>query len=232
MDSATAPDAAEATNSSPSPEALVHLVALVGGPGSGKTTVAEYLADRGFVVYSISDIRRVAALVSRVEPNDFEAMRTFTEDFYSERGRGVFAEYALKNIAARRPRRVVLEGLRYPESIEVTRNFCSREGWSAFCIGLRVTPDIAADRIAARGRVRDPQSPEIIKSYALTAEQNSVAAFEHCDVVIANDQSIAELLMQVDRLIPPELNTNELFSLDWAKRSGVNADDNNRVTQI
>jgi dephospho-CoA kinase len=200
MDSATA--SVKATSSSPSPEALVYLVALVGGPGSGKTTVAEYLAERGFVVYSISDIRRVAALVSRVEPNDFEAMRTFTEEFYSARGRGVFAEYALKNISARHPRRVVLEGLRYPESIEVTRNFCSREGWNVFCIGLSVSPDIAADRIAARGRARDPQSPEIIKSYALTAGRNSVTAFEYCDAVIANDQSVAELLARVDRLIP------------------------------
>lgn len=202
MNNASFPDDVKATTAVVSPEpAVLHLVALIGGPGSGKTTVAEYLSEKGYAIYSISDIRRVAALVSSVEPNDFEAMSLFTDEFYAERGRGIFAEYALRNIASRRPPRVVLEGLRYPESIEVTRDFCKKEGWRLLCIGLRVPPELAATRIATRDRPRDPQSPDRIHSYAVTAGRKSDAAFEYCDAVVPNDRSIEDLLVTIDGLV-------------------------------
>lgn len=181
------------------------VVALIGGPGSGKSTVAEHLTTKGFVLYSISEIRRVAGLVCSVDVNDFEAMRRFTENFYAVRGRGVFAEYALLNVAARKLPVVVLEGLRYRESISVTRAFCAKHRWSLLCIGLRAPAATAAARIATRGRLRDPRSPEAIAQYAASTSPNTEHALEFCDVIIDNDGTVADLFARVDEALAPML---------------------------
>jgi len=174
------------------------VVALVGSPGSGKTTVAQHFEAQGYTFFSISEVRRTAGLTLGVDPNNFEAMRKFTEDFYSMHGRGIFANFALQNIEARRSTKVVLEGLRYEESITVTREFCRLRNWQSFCLGLSVPAEVAADRIEQRGRKRDPQSPTAIGQYAAVAGRHADDALQHCDAVIENDSTIETLLAKAD----------------------------------
>jgi len=173
------------------------VIALVGSPGSGKTTAAEYLVTKGFTLFSISEVRRTVGLAFDIDANDFDAMQKFTDDFYAKRGRGVFAEFALRNIASRKVGRIVLEGLRYSESVDVTRMFCSTRGWGFLCVGLEVESDLAAKRIATRARPRDPQTPAAINKYATVAGRNASEALEKCDVIIANDGTIDQLLEKI-----------------------------------
>jgi adenylate kinase family enzyme len=179
------------------PERLCDVVALVGSPGSGKTTVAEYLATRGYAFFSISEVRRTIAVAGSIDPNDFNRMQKFTDEFYAVRGRGIFTEIAFLNIEGRGVRRAVLEGLRYAESVEAARAFCKKRQWRLHCIGLQVTTTLATGRIISRGRKRDPQSAAAIHEYAATAGRNAKLALDVCDIVIANDSTIANLIKQV-----------------------------------
>jgi adenylate kinase family enzyme len=185
------------------------LVAIVGSPGSGKTTVAEHLVANGYAFYAVSDTRRTAALVQNVDPDDFAAMRKFTEEFYSERGRGIFVDYALRNIAARRVTPVVLEGLRNAESVTVVKNACAVHEWRSLCIGLKVDAELAFERVITRARKRDAKSPETVREYVTSAGGKADVALEFCDVVIPNNETIAALLAGVDGAIAQALKSED-----------------------
>jgi RecA/RadA recombinase len=170
-----------------------YLVALVGGPGSGKTTVADHLVLAGFTFFSISEVRRVAGLCHDIDINNFDSMKAFSDGFYAKKGRGIFTDYALRNIAARNTARVVLEGLRYPESVLVARHVCLERQWPLLVMGLRVSKELATVRIQSRARPRDPQSPTAIAEYANWAGRLSDNALDLCDVVIDNESTVSEL---------------------------------------
>ena len=177
------------------------VVALVGSPGSGKTTVAERLTSDGYLYYSISDVRRTVALAFNMNINDFDAMKQFTVEFYENRGKGVFTDFALQNMACHNWQKAVLEGLRSPEAVRVAREFCSAQGWSLICVGLRVEPELATSRIVARGRRRDPHSVQAVSDYATAASAAADAALALCDKVIINDSTKEILLEQVAQYI-------------------------------
>ncbi len=170
-----------------------NIIALIGGPGSGKTTSAEYLIARGFTSFSFSDVRQVTALAHNIDPNNFDTMHEFTRRFYEERGDAIFADFVLYLINARRVTNVVLEGVRDPASVQRVISYCRDKCWALHCVGIQTDPTIAAHRIVLRGREKDPQGFDAIHQYTNARKDNVDKTFEYCDEIIQNDGPLENL---------------------------------------
>lgn len=87
------------------------ILVVVGLPGSGKSTVAELLRERGFDVIELGDIWRELLKKAKLPMNDPKATREFTKRLRETEGKDVYARYAVKKIK-RSMKHVVIMGVR------------------------------------------------------------------------------------------------------------------------
>jgi dephospho-CoA kinase len=188
----------------------VLLVGLTGGIGSGKSTVAAMLADRGAVVVDADDLAREA-----VAPGT-EGERAVLARFPTAARGGAIDRAALASIVfgddvARRD----LEAIVHPEVRRRFGEICvPLEGSDAIVVfvapllvetgasvGFEVVVVVAADEAIRRERLArsrgmsDGEARARIAAQASDAERAAAA-----DVVLPNDGSVEDLAARVDRL--------------------------------
>lgn len=176
------------------------IIALIGGPGSGKTTSAEYLRKQGYTSFALSDVRQISALAHNVDVDDFDEMREFTRVFYEQRGRAIFADFTLHLIKANDVRDVVLEGVRDPDSMAKVKSYCDEQGWALYCVGIRTDPLTAARRIELRGRKKDPHDFASILKYTNARAENVEKTMIFCDEIVVNDGAVEQLYSSLCRI--------------------------------
>ncbi len=185
-------------------------IALTGGIGSGKSTVASMFGQHGAPVIDADEIAR--DLVRRDEPAYHETVRAFGTgilDTNREIDRQRLGERIFSDASERR----ILEGIIHPR---VRQEIIARTTLAGFPYCIIVVPLLfeanmqdLADRILviecseqlqiARVRTRSSLSEErirrIMATQASSAERRLMA-----DDVIVNDTDLADLQRQVDRL--------------------------------
>ncbi len=185
-------------------------IALTGGIGSGKSTVASMFGQHGAPVIDADEIAR--DLVRRDEPAYHETVRAFGTgilDTNREIDRQRLGERIFSDASERR----ILEGIIHPR---VRQEIIARTTLAGFPYCIIVVPLLLeanmqdlADRILviecseqlqiARVRTRSSLSEESIRrimaTQASSAERRLMA-----DDVIVNDTDLADLQRQVDRL--------------------------------
>lgn len=96
------------------------ILVVVGLPGSGKSTVADLLRERGFDVIELGDIWRELLKKAKIPMNDPIATREFTKRLRETKGKDVYARYAVKKIK-KSMKHVVIMGVRSTYEMDYIR---------------------------------------------------------------------------------------------------------------
>jgi len=174
------------------------VIGITGQPLSGKDTVAEYLAERGFVHISGGEMIR-EEMTKLSLPTDRASINKFVAKRRQERGAGYLSEEIAESIKGD----TVVSGFRNTAGVEIFRK---KFGNDFFLIAVEAPLDTRYDRAKARGRIGDDISFEQFKQEE-EEERGGSTFFEVdkvislADYLIVNDGPKEELNTKVDKII-------------------------------
>jgi dephospho-CoA kinase len=177
-------------------------IGLVGRNGSGKSSVCEYLAQKGFLVYSLSDSLREVAFSQNI-PLDRDHLIELGTTLKAKEGSEVLAkrmwEKASLDTHDLSINGQVFDSIRLPE--EAT--FLKQKG--VHMVAIEVPIQERYQRIRLRNRETDHISFETFQEQEAKEDagkgQNLVATRACCEWVWTNDQTPAHLFAQIDAWI-------------------------------
>lgn len=176
------------------------IIGIVGQPGSGKDTAADYFVTKGFQKISLGDVLREKMRELGI-PTDRQNVHEFVKKQRELRGNSYPVGDAVKNITSD----TVVVGFRNTEEVkEVKKHF----GKNFILVAVEALPEIRYKWIKERNRVGDDISFE-----QFMAEENQERAAESgshevdavikmADFMIANDGSKEEFFRRLERALP------------------------------
>ncbi len=176
------------------------IVGLTGKNAAGKGEVADFLKDKGFYYYSLSDVLR-EELKSRGEEPTRENLVKIGRELREKNGDGYLAETVLARTQA--DKNYVVDSFRHPSEIAVFR----REPRYRLLL-IEADPKIRFERIRQRGREADPATlndflrleEEEHASSAAGGQQLHLSAVE-ADSTLDNNSSLEELKESVAGIV-------------------------------
>ena len=129
------------------------IIGLTGRNASGKGTVAEYLTERGFTYYSLSDVIREEIEARGLVPGR-ETMIQVGNELRGRTGPAALAHRILPRLAE--DRHYVVDSFRNPLEVEAFRH--ARKDYVLLCV--EASPQVRFARLKERGRVGDPETFE------------------------------------------------------------------------
>lgn len=175
-------------------------IGLIGKNGSGKSTVAAYLKEKGFMVVSLSDmVREEATRLGRTHSRD-DLTHTGNE-LKEAHGQAVLAERAIDKV----------DHLEHPLiAFDSIRNAAEADALKAHhvtLIGVEVPVEVRFARTQERRHSTDHVDYETFlhqdhrESKGVSSGQNIDSALELCDVVIENTGTILQLQQQLNNVL-------------------------------
>lgn len=175
------------------------VISVVGHPASGKDTVADYLAERGFVKISSSDFLR-AEMKKIGLPLDRPAMQKFVSEMRQKYGNGYPAIDIVESIHAN----TVVSGFRNTQEVKTLHDAF---GGNFRVIAVETPSEIRYQWSKERNRVGDNISYEdFLAAEALEkAAQSGVfevdAVIEMADIKFINNSTKEDLFRRVDEFV-------------------------------
>ena len=168
------------------------LIGVVGTNGSGKSTVCEYLSQKGFLIVSLSDIIRDYVATKNLSPD----RRTLTEcanKLKQEYGLNYCAKQTYEKVVQSEKKNAVFDSIRHPVEVEFLK------GKQVILIGIETTLQKRYERIQKRKRQTDFVTFETFKaqdeaeSSGSSYGQSISKCLELCDHKILNNSTLEEL---------------------------------------
>jgi dCMP deaminase len=189
------------------------IIGLTGKNGSGKTAVSEYLINRGFAYYSLSDEIR-EEIRSRGQEITREVLIEMGNELRNKRGPGILAERILQRLES--DRNCVVDSIRNPYEVEVLRR---RNDFAL--LALEADQAVRFERSRKRGREQAAQTfDQFVKEEDRElnsddpASQQLLATRQKADLVVTNNGTLEELYRQLDSLIPALMSGSKRPSWD------------------
>ena len=184
------------------------IIGLTGGIASGKSTVAKYLAEKGFKVY---DADKIAKDITEKKSVQEEIILTFGDKILDENGN--VDRKKLKEIVFEDKEKLEkLNGIIHPKVIDFYKELKEKNtdeiiifdvpllfesGIDKFCDKILVIIsdyEIQLNRIVERDKIDRELAEKIIKSQLSNEER-----IKKADVVIENNSSLEDLFEKVER---------------------------------
>lgn len=176
------------------------IIGLTGLNAAGKGTVAEFLKQRGFAYFSLSDVIR-DALAERGEEPGRENMIRAGNAIREQGGPGALAIGMLKKVDV--AQKTIVDSFRNPA--EVIEFQSLGDGFAL--IEVTASEETRFERIKSRGRVGDPKDIDTFRELEqreLTGDptgQQLVATAALADHRVANDGDLESLHSQLQSLL-------------------------------
>jgi dephospho-CoA kinase len=133
------------------------LLLITGMPGSGKTTLADMLRDRGYKVFTMGDVIRHEIRMRNLEPTP-ENIGKMAEDIRKTGGEEAVAKRCVPLIIGEPNNKVALDGVRSLDEVYVFE-----EAFEVFTVAVHADPDTRYQRLKTRGRSDDPTNRQVFK---------------------------------------------------------------------
>ncbi|OGY29963.1 MAG: hypothetical protein A3F35_02960 [Candidatus Woykebacteria bacterium RIFCSPHIGHO2_12_FULL_45_10] len=184
------------------------VVCLIGGLGSGKTTVAEFLVGKGFRRFTYSDLVREELQRLAVPSPDRKKLQDTGDKLREEFGEEVLGERIWEKIEDERAEKAVLDGPRSPADISLPRTKAGK----FVALALLASPETRFSRLAKRKTGKDPHSKEdFLKDDQRDfgdgedlTKQNTASCIQISDYKISTERSLEAVLQEVEAILKKE----------------------------
>lgn len=134
------------------------VIAVVGLPGSGKSTAARILQRHGYRVIELGDIWRELLKENGISMDDPMGVREFTRKLREIQGKDVYARYAYK-ILGRHGKKVAIMGMRSTYEM----SYFKKRVRNMHVIAIIAPMKLRYTRFKVRGKPEDPKSFKVFK---------------------------------------------------------------------
>jgi len=178
------------------------IIGLTGTVGSGKSILAGFLREKGFVYLSLSDELRQIAHEMKVEPSR-KSLQDLGNSLRKKRGNGFLAEMVLQKIVGQDLKKAVVDGIRNPAEIDILKG---NKGF--VLVGIDASQKIRFERVRKRKRQSDPSSWKDFLAMDARDKgkgegrsgQQVLACIRRADCTIFNEGSITQLQSRIEKL--------------------------------
>ncbi len=176
------------------------VVLITGMPGSGKTTLAEYIGREGYLIVNMGDAVRELARARGLEPTS-QNLGLIAEELRRVEGEAAVARRCIEALRERlRERvsdRVLVDGIRSLEEVEAFR-----EAFEVALLAVHASPRTRFNRILKRGRRDDTMTWEEF----LNRDRRELAfglgsAIAMADYMVVNEGPLENLERCAKRLV-------------------------------
>ncbi len=178
------------------------VIGLTGENCAGKSTVADYLAKKGFYVLSLSDIIR-EELKAENKALSRDNLINKGNEMREKFGPGILSKKTVAKMQAVKDRNYVVDSIRNPAEVEELRKLDN-----FFLIYVTASPEMRFERIRHRDREEDPKTFEAFLGIeklemenAEKTKQNLKATFALADKKIENNGSLPSLYEDVNQAL-------------------------------
>ena len=141
------------------------ILVVVGLQGSGKTTVARLLREKGFEVIELGDIWRELVKKAGIPMEDTKATREFTMKLREEKGKDIYARYACERIG-NGAKKVVIMGVRSTYELD----YIKEKMKDVKVLALEAPLETRFERMRERGK---PEDPKTVEEFTWLEERNN-----------------------------------------------------------
>ncbi len=172
------------------------LLLITGMAGSGKTTLAELLKDRGYRVFTMGDVIRHEIRMRNLDPSP-ENVGKMAEDIRKTGGDAAVAKKCIPLIIGEPNPRVALDGVRSLDEV-----YAFEEAFEVFVVAVHASPETRYSRLKNRGRSDDPPNRQVFRERDHRelgfGMGNAIALSSY---VITNENGISDLEKGLDKLL-------------------------------
>jgi|SRR3989338_79469 len=175
------------------------IIGITGTNASGKDTAADYLKNKGYSHYSLSDIVREECDV-RGLPKDRDTLRELANELRRNFGADVLAKRAIEKIQREKAKNIVITSIRSPEEIKTLKKILN--------LKLIITDapiELRYERSAKRNRdtidFKMFKHQEDLELAGGANKQNIKDAMALADYTIINDGTPEELYEKIEKII-------------------------------
>jgi dephospho-CoA kinase len=174
------------------------VIGIMGKIGSGKSEASRYIAEKyGGRVFRFSDVLRdvLQRLYLPLSRENFIALGTALR---REFGNGVIAAALKQDIVASGAGVVVVDGVRYPEEVEMIRSF-----ENSVLLYIHASPEVRYQRAVKRGEKGEASISyeEFLKNDGAETEKRIAELAKLADHRIDNNRTLEELYAALDRVL-------------------------------
>jgi dephospho-CoA kinase len=175
------------------------VIGTIGLIGSGKDTVAQYIARRyGYTIISMRDLVKEVTEKEGLEPTR-ENLQTISEKYRKTYGMDYFARLATEKASGIGAKKVLISEMRKPEDITVPK---ARFGKDIMIILIEADPEIRFERLRKRGRLGDPKTFEQFQRQEKREYELYFSKSLHlAEYRIENNGTLEELYNKIDSLL-------------------------------
>ncbi|MFX1303830.1 MAG: AAA family ATPase [Promethearchaeota archaeon] len=172
------------------------ILAIVGLPGSGKTTAIEAIKDLGLVV-TMGDIIRNEAKNRNLEPSG-KNIGKIAKELRKKRGPAIIAEMCVDTIKNLKNEEVIfVDGIRSLSEVNTFRKF-----WKFPIIAILVDEEKRFNRLFKRGRSDDPKNLDDLKERDKREIQFGLdEVIKNADYTIMNDSTIEDFKIKTREIV-------------------------------
>ncbi len=174
------------------------VIGIMGKIGSGKSEASRYIAEKyGGRVFRFSDVLRdiLQRLGLELSRENFIALGAALRSAF---GNGVIARALKRDILASRAGVVVVDGVRYPEEVEMIRSF-----ENSLLIYIHASPEVRYSRAVKRGEKGEAtiSYEEFLKNDGAETEKRIAELAKLADYRIDNNGTLEELHAALDGVL-------------------------------
>jgi len=169
---------------------------VTGMAGSGKTTLARLLREKGYRIITMGDVIRHEVRMRNQEPTP-ENLGRMAEAIRRTGGDAAVARKCVPLIIGEPSSKVAIDGIRSLEEVEVFK-----EAFKTVLIAVHASPETRYQRLKKRGRSDDPPNRQVFRERDQRELRFGIGnAIALSDYIIRNNDDIENLKRELDELM-------------------------------